>query len=112
AHASRARTCPVGEAASPTCVNRHGAISPLIKLPPGSPDQMYSMRGMPEQHPKRLRGAELVERRLQLSVHARRRPGEAALCGDPGFGKSTTKRSEVTCKLCVAEIERRLEAGS
>ena len=65
---------------------------------------------MPEQRPKRLRGAELVERRLQLTVHARRRAGEAALCGDPGFGESTTQRSQVTCRLCLAEIERRLAA--
>jgi hypothetical protein len=41
-------------------------------------------------------------------VHARKKPGTAALCGDPGFGDSTTRRSEVTCKLCIEVIEQRL----
>jgi len=62
---------------------------------------------MPEQHPRRLRGGELVERRL--TVHARKHPGAIALCGqDPGAGRSTTRRSEVTCGRCLAEIQRRL----
>jgi hypothetical protein len=62
---------------------------------------------MPEQHPRRLRGGELVERRL--TVHARKHPGAISLCGqDAGAGGSTTRRSEVTCGRCLAEIERRL----
>ena len=64
---------------------------------------------MPEQHPKRLRGAELVERRL--TVHARQHPGAVSLCGQAaGAGQSTTRRSQVTCGRCLAEIERRLAA--
>jgi len=62
---------------------------------------------MPEQHPRRLRGAELVARRL--IVHARKHPGAISLCGqDAGAGGSTTRRSLVTCGRCLAEIERRL----
>jgi hypothetical protein len=62
---------------------------------------------MPEQHPRRLRGAELVERRL--TVHARKHPGAISLCGqDAGAGQSTTRRSQVTCGRCLAEIDRRL----
>ena len=62
---------------------------------------------MPEQHPRRLRGGELVERRL--IVHARKHPGAISLCGqDAGSGGSTTRRSQVTCGRCLAEIERRL----
>jgi hypothetical protein len=64
---------------------------------------------MPEQHPRRLRGGELVERRL--SVHARRHPNAISLCGqDAGAGQSTTRRSQVTCGRCLAEIDRRLAA--
>jgi hypothetical protein len=64
---------------------------------------------MPEQNPRHLRGAEALEAmRNQLTVHARKRPGTPARCGDPGFGESTTRRSEVTCKLCIAAIEQRL----
>ncbi len=63
---------------------------------------------MPEQHPRRLRGAELVEQRL--TVHARKHPGAISLCGkDAGSGASTTRRSQVTCGRCLAEIERRLK---
>jgi hypothetical protein len=62
---------------------------------------------MPEQHPRRLRGGELVERRL--TVHARKHPGAIALCGQDGSaGQSTTRRSLVTCGRCLAEIDRRL----
>jgi hypothetical protein len=62
---------------------------------------------MPEQHPRRLRGGELVEQRL--TVHARKHPGAISLCGqDAGAGASTTRRSQVTCGRCLAEIERRL----
>jgi len=62
---------------------------------------------MPEQHPRRLRGGELVERRL--TVHARKNPGAISLCGqDAGAGQSTTRRSQVTCGRCLAEIDRRL----
>ena len=62
---------------------------------------------MPEQHPRRLRGAELVERRLL--VHARKHPGAISLCGqEAGAGGSTTRRSLVTCGRCLAEIQRRL----
>jgi hypothetical protein len=66
---------------------------------------------MPEQHPRRLRGAELVEQRLQRSiVHARKHPGAISLCGkDAGSGQSTTRRSLVTCGRCLAEIDRRLK---
>lgn len=64
---------------------------------------------MPEQHPRRLRGGDLVERRL--TVHAREHPGAIALCGQgAGAGQSTTRRSEVTCGRCLAEIQRRLTA--
>ena len=64
---------------------------------------------MPEQHPRRLRGAELIDvRRTPLTVHARKAPGTPALCGDPGYGESTTKRSNVTCELCLKVIEQRL----
>jgi hypothetical protein len=64
---------------------------------------------MPEQHPRRLRGAELVAQRL--TVHARKHPGAISLCGkDAGAGTSTTRRSEVTCGRCLAEIDRRLAA--
>jgi len=64
---------------------------------------------MPEQHPRRLRGGELVEQRL--IVHARKHPGAISLCGkDAGAGASTTRRSEVTCGRCLAEIDRRLAA--
>jgi hypothetical protein len=64
---------------------------------------------MPEQHPRRLRGGELVARRL--AVHARKHPGAISLCGQAaGAGGSTTKRSLVTCGRCLAEIERRLRA--
>jgi hypothetical protein len=63
---------------------------------------------MPEQHPRRLRGAELVAHRL--AVHARKHPGAISLCGkDAGSGESTTRRSLVTCGRCLAEIERRLK---
>ena len=63
---------------------------------------------MPEQHPRRLRGGELVEQRL--AVHARKHPGAISLCGkDAGSGESTTRRSLVTCGRCLAEIERRLQ---
>ena len=70
---------------------------------------------MPEQHPRRLRGGELVAQRLQRSeraiVHARKHPGAISLCGkDAGAGASTTRRSEVTCGRCLAEIDRRLAA--
>ena len=62
---------------------------------------------MPEQHPRRLRGGELVERRL--TVHARKHPGAISLCGQAaGAGQSTTRRSQVTCGRCLAEIDRRL----
>jgi hypothetical protein len=62
---------------------------------------------MPEQHPRRLRGGDLVERRL--TVHARRHPGAISLCGQaPGAGQSTTRRSLVTCGRCLTEIDRRL----
>jgi hypothetical protein len=62
---------------------------------------------MPEQHPRRLRGAELVAQRLV--VHARKHPGAIALCGkDAGSGESTNRRSKVTCGRCLAEIDRRL----
>ena len=62
---------------------------------------------MPEQHPRRLRGGELVERRL--TVHARKHPGAISLCGQQGgSGQSTTRRSLVTCGRCLAEIDRRL----
>jgi len=64
---------------------------------------------MPTQHPRRLRGAELVEQRL--TVHARKHPGAISLCGkDAGSGESTTRRSQVTCGRCLAEIDRRLKA--
>ena len=64
---------------------------------------------MPEQHPRRLRGAELVVQRL--TVHARKHPGAISLCGkDAGSGESTTRRSQVTCGRCLAEIDRRLKA--
>ena len=40
---------------------------------------------------------------------ARKHPGAIALCGqDAGAGRSTTRRSEVTCGRCLAEIQRRL----
>jgi len=62
---------------------------------------------MPEQHPRRLRAGELVERRL--IVHARKHPDAISLCGQvPGAGQSTTRRSLVTCGRCLAEIDRRL----
>jgi hypothetical protein len=62
---------------------------------------------MPEQPPRRLRGGDLVERRL--AVHARKHPGAISLCGQAaGAGASTTRRSLVTCGRCLAEIERRL----
>ena len=64
---------------------------------------------MPEQHPRRLRGGELVERRL--AIHARKHPGAISLCGqEEGAGQSTTRRSQVTCGRCLAEIDRRLAA--
>jgi hypothetical protein len=64
---------------------------------------------VPEQHPRRLRGGELVERRL--TVHARQHPDAVSLCGQgPGSGESTTRRSQVTCGRCLAEIQRRLAA--
>jgi hypothetical protein len=64
---------------------------------------------VPEQNPRRLRGAELLEsRRKALTVHARKEQGTPALCGDPGYGESTTKRSAVTCKVCLEVIEARL----
>ena len=45
-------------------------------------------------------------------VNARKHPGAISLCGeDPGWGDSTTFRSKVTCKVCLAEIERRLTAS-
>jgi hypothetical protein len=63
---------------------------------------------MPEQHPRRLRGGELVERRLAI-VHARKHPDAISLCGQAaGTGGSTTRRSQVTCGRCLAEIQRRL----
>ena len=40
-------------------------------------------------------------------IHARKRFGLPALCGNVG-GMWTTQRIAVTCAECVAEIERRL----
>jgi hypothetical protein len=62
---------------------------------------------MPEQHPRRLRGAELVERRL--TVHARKNAGAISLCGqEPGWGDWSNRRSKVTCKVCLEVIAQRL----
>jgi hypothetical protein len=59
----------------------------------------------PEQHPGHDRTY-----KGKLTVHARKHPGAISLCGqDAGWGDSTTARSRVTCKLCLAEIERRLK---
>jgi hypothetical protein len=59
----------------------------------------------PEQHPGHDRNY-----RGPLIVHARKHPGAISLCGqEPGWGDSTIYRSRVTCKLCLAEIERRLK---
>ena len=53
----------------------------------------------PEQHPGHDRTY-----KGKLTVHARKHPGAISLCGqDAGWGDSTTARSKVTCKLCVAE---------
>jgi hypothetical protein len=80
---------------------------PAVTFDKAIPEHMISH--MPEQHPRHLRGAELVEaRRAPLTIHARKEPGMPALCGDPGYGESTTKRSKVTCKLCLEVIEKRL----
>jgi hypothetical protein len=62
---------------------------------------------VPEQRPRRLRGAELVEHRL--TVHARKTAGAISLCGqDPGWGEWSNRRSKVTCKVCLDIIAQRL----
>ena len=61
----------------------------------------------PEQHRGHDRGS-----KVPLAVHARKHPGAIALCGtEAGWGKSTTRRSEVTCPSCLREIALRLEKG-
>jgi hypothetical protein len=47
--------------------------------------------------------------RGKVIVHARKHPGAISLCGhEAGWGGSTTRRSEVTCGACLAEIQRRV----
>jgi hypothetical protein len=58
----------------------------------------------PEQHRGHDRGS-----KVPIAVHARQHPTAVALCGtEPGWGKSTTSRSKVTCPSCLREIELRL----
>jgi rubredoxin len=43
-------------------------------------------------------------------IHARRGPDYRAICGAPPGSPWTHLRRNVTCRACVAEIERRVAA--
>jgi hypothetical protein len=54
---------------------------------------------------------EAERRRIEREVHARPSENTPALCSaEPGEGKWTTKRSQVTCIRCIDEICRRQAA--
>jgi hypothetical protein len=70
---------------------------------------MHSQLPVPEQHPRKLRGAELLEARQR--IHARKTADSVALCGAPaGLGQWATKRHAITCPGCAIVADQRIAA--
>jgi len=64
---------------------------------------------VPEPHPRKLIGAELIEAKLR--VHARRNATSTALCGCPaGVGYWSTKRSAINCTGCCMVADQRIKS--